>query len=134
MHEETSIARAVDALLRSLPRIPFLRFGDGADTLALAYRKKGALIEDPDCDQDFEVLQPGVYQRFRKVSGAVEGFTWMRIGALAEEDLRFSLIERLNAMSYVEIESLPLDAGWQVMQWEEAAQKNADRSRRSMSR
>lgn len=102
--------------------------------LTLAYRKKDATIEDPDCECDFIALQPGVYQRFRKISGATEGFTWMRIGSLTEEEIRGALIEKLNSMSYVEIESVPMDAGWQVMQWEEVKENSAARERRSMGR
>lgn len=134
MHEESSISRAVGSIVRLLPKIPFLKFGDGPEALVLAYRTKGATIEDDECDMDFQALQSGVYQRFRKSSGTTETFTWMRIGFLNETDVRDALIEKLNSMTFVEIESIPLDAGWQTMQWDEAQEKSAARERRTPGR
>jgi hypothetical protein len=128
MHDESSIERAASAISKYAPQIPFLKFGEGEDQLVLAYRKKGAAIEDEACDQDFEALQTGVYRRFRKISGGREGFTWMRLCSIEEDDIRDALIERFNAMSHVDIESVPLDATYQVMQYQEATKRHATRS------
>jgi hypothetical protein len=128
MHDESSIERAASAIARYAPQIPFLKFGEGAEQLALAYRKKGAVIEDEACDENFKALQTGVYRRFRKISGDREGFTWMRMSSIEEDEVRDALIERFNAMSHVDIESLPLDAAYQVMQYQEATKRQAARS------
>jgi hypothetical protein len=128
MHDESSIERAASAISRYSPQIPFLKFGEGADQLVVAYRKKGAVIDDEACDEPLEALQTGVYRRFRKISADREGFTWMRMSSIEEDDVRDALIERFNAMSHVDIESLPLDAAYQVMQYQEATKRQAARS------
>jgi hypothetical protein len=128
MHDESSIERAASAISKYAPQIPFLKFGEGPEQLALAYRKKGAVIEDDACEDAFEALQTGVYRRFRKISGGREGFTWMRMSSIEGDDIRDALIEHFNAMSHVDIESLPLDAAYQVMQYQEATKRQAARS------
>jgi hypothetical protein len=121
MHEQTSLAAAARAIAKHAPRIPFLKFCDGASQLTLCYRKKGERIADPDWDMDAEALQSGVYQRFRRISGDTDGFTWMRISSIEEDEILEALRERFLSMSHVEIESIPLDASWQLMQHEQAA-------------
>ncbi len=128
MHDESSILRAASAISKYAPHIPFLKFGEGPEQLALAYRKKGTTIEDEACDHNFEALQTGMYRRFRKISGDREGFTWMRMSSIEEDDIRDALIENFNAMSHVDIESLPLDAAYQVMQHQEATKRQTARS------
>jgi hypothetical protein len=128
MHDESSIERAASAISKYATQIPFLKFGEGADQLVLAYRKKGAVIEDEACDDDFEALQTGVYRRFQKFTGARESFTWMRISSIEEDEIRDALIERFNAMSHIDIESVPLDAAYQVLQQQEANKRLAARS------
>jgi hypothetical protein len=123
MHEELSLIRAASAIARHAPRIPFLKFGEGVEQLAVAYRKKGATIEDDACDGSFQALQTGLYQRFRKITGSHEGFTWMRVCSIEEDEIRDVFAERFNAMSHVEIESIPLDASFQVMQYEGASER-----------
>lgn len=127
MHEEQSLTRAASAIARHAPRIPFLKFGEGSGQLALAYRKKGAVIEDPDFDFACETLQTGIYRRFRRVSGDTEGCIWMRISSVEEDEILDALSETFNSMSYVDIESLPMDAGFQVMQYEDAADRSSRR-------
>ncbi len=128
MHDESSIDRAASSISRYAPQIPFLKFGEGPEQLALAYRKKGTVIDDDACEEEFEALQTGVYRRFRKISGDRDGFTWMRMSSIEEDDIRDALIERFNAMSHVDIESLPLDAAYQVMQHQEATKRLAARN------
>ncbi|NTF17219.1 hypothetical protein G6L37_02085 [Agrobacterium rubi] len=127
MHEQTSLLRAADAISRHISRIPFLKFGEGENQLVLCYRKRGQIIEDEECDSDSEALQSGVFRRFRKISGDVEGFTWMRISSISDDEILDALIERFHSMSHVDIESLPLDAAYQVMQYEQATSRAARR-------
>jgi hypothetical protein len=127
MHDESSIERAASAISRCAPKIPFLKFGEGADQLALAYRKKGGIIDDEACEEQFEALQTGIYRRFPKISNGREGYTWMRISSVEGDDIRDALSERFQAMSYVDIESVPLDAAYQVMQWEEVTKRQSSR-------
>lgn len=127
MHDATSLNRASDAISRHIRRIPFLKFGEGDTQLVLCYRKKGQVIEDDACDMDAEALQTGVFRRFRKISNGTEGFTWMRISSIEEDEIKDALLETFHSMSYVDIESLPLDAAYQVMQHEEATARASRR-------
>jgi hypothetical protein len=52
----------------------------------------------------------------------------MRMSSIEEDEVRDALIERFNAMTHVDIESLPLDAAYQVMQYQEATKRQAARS------
>lgn len=134
MHSETQLDRAVGSIARHLRDIPFLTFGEGQQALKLCYRKRGEEIHDPECmqeDEAVQALQAGVFRRYRTTRDGIEGWRWMRMCSLDTQELKFSLRETLLRMTHVEIESVPLDIGWQAHQWEEIRKNEERRERRA---
>lgn len=120
MHDPVSLTRAADAISRHIRKISFLKFGEGEDQLMLCYRKRGEVIGDEECENEAEAIQSGVFRRFRKTTNGEPGYVWMRISSTDSDEIMDALEERFHSMSHVDIESLPLDAAYQVMQHEDA--------------
>ena len=118
---------AVRAIISSFQGgIPFLKFGEGEDALVLAYRKRNEEIDDPDCDQLFVAMTDAVYKRCVKESGGERSFTYLAYSPLAADDLDNALAVTFDALPYVTMEIMPMDAAHQSMQWE-AAQASSKR-------
>lgn len=134
MHSESQLDRAAGSIARNIRNIPFLVFGEGDDAIKLCFRKRGEEIHDPDCmgeDEAVEALSSGVFRRYPSVKDGIHGFRWMRMCSPDPEEIKFSLRETFLRMSHVEIESVPLDVGWQVHQWEEVGSRTARHQERA---
>lgn len=111
--------------------IPFLKFGEGPEALVLAYRKRGAEIDDPECDQLFVAMDDAVYKRCIKESGGERTFVYLAYSPLEADCLDDALAITFDSLSYETMEILPMDAAHQSMQWEntQARQERRDRGR-----
>lgn len=137
MHSESQLDRAAGSIARNIRNIPFLVFGEGDEALKLCFRRRGEEIHDPDCmaeDEAVEALASGVFRRYPSIKDGVPGFRWMRMCSPDAEEIKFSLRETFLRMTHVEIESVPLDVGWQLHQWEESSARTTRREERAAGR
>lgn len=122
--------RAVRSIVTSFQAgIPFLKFGDGADALVLAYRRRGAEIDDPDCDQLYVAMADAVYKRCIKISGGEKSFTYMAYSPLSADHLDDALAATFDSLPFETMEIMPMDAAYQLMQWENAQAREERRDR-----
>jgi hypothetical protein len=122
--------KAVRAIISSFQGgIPFLRFGEGEEALVLAYRRRGAEIDDPECDQLFVAMDDAVYKRCVKESGGERSFVYLAYSPLSADHLDDALAATFDSLSHETMEILPMDAAHQSMQWENAQDRSERRER-----
>lgn len=122
--------KAVRAIISSFQGgIPFLKFGEGDDALVLAYRKRGAEIDDPECDQLFVAMDDAVYKRCVKESGGERSFVYLAFSPLAADHMDDALAATFDSLSYETMEIMPMDAAHQSIQWENAQVRSERRER-----
>lgn len=125
MVEQKHQMMAARAIVQAFSKgIPFLKFGDGAEALVLAYRKTGEVIEDPDSKDCFEVLESGVFKRCIRQRGDERSYTYLRFSSLEPEQLQGALSSSFESLPFETMEILPMDAAFQSMQWEEAQSRS----------
>jgi hypothetical protein len=124
--------KAVRAIISSFRGgIPFLKFGEGDDALILAYRKRGAEIDDPACDQLFVAMDDAVYKRCVKESAGERRFTYLAYSPLDADYLDDALAATFDSLPFDTMEIMPMDAAHQSIQWENAQARS---ERRDQSR
>ena len=122
--------RAVRAVVRALwSGVPKLTlFGDTAHAMVLRQARTGDIIEDPECDEDYEALASGIYRRYRiERSGKPAGFRWMFL--CKTDDLDQHLAQAAEHIEAFEREAVAPDAAWQTIQWQDSQRRAAARQK-----
>lgn len=123
-----------DAAIRSIlsafqTGVRFLKFGEGEDALLLAYRKRGEKIHDFSCTMDFEAMQTGVYKRCLKESAGEKDFVYLYYAPLIDDYLEDALSPVFDSMEPDVVRSIPSDAAFQTMRFEQATANAAKRTK-----
>jgi len=105
---------AVRATMRALEDCEaIVKVGFEGSRLVLARRRKGDVIDDPECDALYETLDSGVYKRFDVLSGGKYGYRWMKLCGSLAEDIEESLRNLMKEMTEEELSSIAADAAFQ---------------------
>ncbi len=123
-----TIEDKTNAVLRSLHTgIPKLvLFSDTPYELVLRAAKVGDIIEDPECDADFEVLGNGIFQRCKvERDGEVIGLRWMFL--CGSDDLADFIKYHTVGIADQEIAWFGVAAVWQSGCWEKSQRRKAAR-------
>jgi hypothetical protein len=97
--------------------IPALKFGEGENALVLCRRRKGEEIEI-DNENAVEALTDAVFKRCLKVVGEARSFTYLAVAPFYPDG--DDLAVYLEGLDHETLEILPMDAAYQVMQFEAA--------------
>lgn len=95
--------------------------------IVLCYRNTNDEIDDPECDEIFQALAPGVFRRFPVQSGDDFRYTWMRFSNLDQYELRSSFKRDFESLSDQELESVKVSLVFQKMKRDEAEERNERR-------
>jgi hypothetical protein len=109
--------------------IPKLVLFSGTEhELVLRAARKGDIIEDPECDADFQALESGIFQRCKVTShGALMRLCWMFL--CSSDDLPDVLAHHPAVIDDTDIGAIGFDACWQSIQWEDVQRRRAARKR-----
>lgn len=92
--------------------------------IVLCYRKFNEMIDDPECDEVFQALAPGVFRRFTIQTGKDIRFTWMRVSSL--DDLSSSLKRDFEGFTDQQLDAIKVSIIFQKMKSDEA-KENSER-------
>lgn len=107
--------------------VPFLQIGNEKSPIVLAFRNRGEVIDDPDCETAFEALQTGVFMRFEKIADGHSTYVYMRLGDNDPAIIRHALEQRVDVARDDEISSISADVAFQSHRWEEASRRREER-------
>lgn len=98
----------------------------GDEQTVLCYRNTNGEIDDPECDELFQALAPGVFKRFKVQTGDETRFTWMRVSNIDSYDMRSSFKRDFEGLTDQELEAIKVSLVFQKMKRDEAME-NAER-------
>lgn len=121
----SSRVRACESIVSVLKKsLPFVKVGDDEGAIHLAYRRRGEVIDDPDCEVVYEALEDGVFKRFDMYRGQQHSFKWMRLGPADADFLASALDADFDQMSDLDVEAIPAGLAFSVYKREEAIKRN----------
>jgi len=97
------------------------------EEIVLCYRNTHDEIDDPECDEIFQALSPGVFRRFTVHTGDQTRFTWMRFSNLDQHELRSAFKRDFESLSDQDIEGIKVSLVFQKMKRDDAEERNERR-------
>lgn len=93
------------------------------EEIVLCYRNTKGEIDDPDCDEVFQALAPGIFRRYPVFSGGDKRFTWMHFTRLDKNELGAALKRDFEGFSDQELEGIKVSLVFQKMKRDDAVEK-----------